>query len=128
MRNKKELDVLKSYKELDVWRRSFDLCKPIYILTKELPQDERFGLTAQLRRAAVSIPSNIAEGYGRHSRKDYIRYLWMANGSLLELETQTLLLIELGYATPASCGKILREIGDIERMIRALIKALEEKA
>lgn len=119
--------MLKSHKELDVWKRSFQLCKPVYVLTNRLPAEERYGLAVQIRRAAVSIPSNIAEGYGRRSTKDYIRYLWIANGSLKELETQVLLLIELNYVAPDTCSPILREIGDIERMLNAMLKSLEKK-
>lgn len=119
--------MLKTYKDLDVWKRSFGLCKPIYNLTANLPPDERFGLMAQVRRCAVSIPSNIAEGYGRRSTRDYLRFLWIANGSLAELETQLLLLIELNHVPPEKCSPMLREIEDLERMLRALINALEAK-
>ena len=82
--------MLKTYKELIVWQKSFRLCTQLYKITRAFPSEERFGLTSQIRRAAVSIPSNIAEGYGRGTTPDYIRFLWMANGSVAELETQLL--------------------------------------
>ncbi len=80
---------MKTYKELKVWQRVVDLVTLIYQMTKSFPGEERYGLTAQMRRAAVSIPSNIAEGWGRHSTKEYIRFLVVARGSLMELETHS---------------------------------------
>ena len=80
--------MLKSYRELVVWQKAFQLCTHVYGLTKRFPPEERYGLTAQIRRAAVSIPSNIAEGYSRNTKRDYLHFLWMANGSLAEIETQ----------------------------------------
>ncbi|RPI59311.1 MAG: four helix bundle protein, partial [Planctomycetaceae bacterium] len=77
---------IRSYKDLQVWQKSMELAGQIYEATQKFPADERFGLTSQLRRAAVSVPSNIAEGYGRGTRKDYKRFLQVARGSLYELE------------------------------------------
>lgn len=86
-----------SYKDLVVWKKSIELVKLIYSLTKEFPDDEKFGLTNQLRRAAVSIPSNIAEGYGRRSQKDRLHFYVMAYGSSLEMETQLVIAKELNF-------------------------------
>ena len=89
--------MLKTYKDLKVWQKAYDLCLNAYRITAAFPKDERYGLTSQIRRSAVSIPSNIAEGYGRKSRADYIRMLYIAYGSVCELETQTLLARDLGF-------------------------------
>jgi len=89
--------MLKNYKELKVWQKSYELCLTIYKITKEFPSDERYSLTQQIRRCAVSVPSNIAEGYGRKSTPEYVRFLYIAYGSICELETQILLAGDLGY-------------------------------
>jgi len=92
---------LKSYKELLVWQKSMMLVSKIYELTRKLPEDERFGLISQMRRSSVSIPSNIAEGWGRLSRKNYIQFLRISRGSLYELETQILITKQLNrYVFP----------------------------
>lgn len=80
--------MLRTFKDLIVWQKSYTLCGKIYNLTKQFPTDERFGLTSQLRRAAVSIPSNIAEGYKHDTTREYVRYLFIALGSLGEVETK----------------------------------------
>jgi len=82
---------VRDYKELKVWQRSFELTKEIYLITKRFPEDEKYGLISQIRRAAVSVPSNIAEGANRGSTKEFIRFLYIAIGSSAELETQLLL-------------------------------------
>ncbi len=82
---------IKSYRDLFVWQRSMDLCAAVYALTRQFPPDERFGLTSQLRRGSVAIPNHIAEGYGRMNTGDYRRFLTMAFGSLMQVETQLLL-------------------------------------
>ncbi len=88
----------KSYKELIVWKKSFTLVKEIFQLTAMFPKSEQYGIIAQMRKAAISIPSNIAEGYGRSSQKEYAHFYAIAYGSALELETQLLLAKELGFA------------------------------
>jgi four helix bundle protein len=119
--------MLKTYKDLKVWQRSYQLCLDIYKVTKAFPKEEIYGLTSQIRRAAVSIPSNIAEGYGRKTTPEYIRSLYIAYGSNCELETQTLLSGDLGYIEAAKSKKVQDEIGEVERMLKALIKSLESK-
>ena len=79
---------MKSYTDLDVWKKSRELVKEIYVLTKAFPKDEMYGLSSQIKRSAVSVPSNIAEGYGRNHTKDTLQFLFIARGSLYELETQ----------------------------------------
>ncbi len=88
---------LKSYKELIVWQKAVMLVKEIYLLTNEFPKSEMYGITSQMRRSAVSIPSNIAEGYGRNSQKEYAQYYSIAYGSALELETQIIIAKELKF-------------------------------
>lgn len=116
---------IKSYKELLVWQKSMILVTEIYELTKTLPEDERFGLTSQMRRCSVSIPSNIAEGWGRLSRKNYIQFLRVSRGSLYELETQLLITKELNYINDSESVENL--IIEISKMLNSLIKKLEEK-
>ena len=92
-----ELRVYTTHKDLDVWKESINLAKEIYALTEEFPKEELYGLTSQIRRAAVSVPSNIAEGAARNSNKEYIRFLYISLGSLSELETQIILAREFGF-------------------------------
>ncbi|MDR3689547.1 MAG: four helix bundle protein [Fimbriimonas sp.] len=109
---------LKSYRELRVWQRTMDLLKLIYEETRKLPSEERFGLTQQMRRAAVSVPSNIAEGYGRRYRKEYLKFLSDSYGSLYELETQVLACQMLGYGLQYE--PVLHEIDQVSRQLSAL--------
>ena len=120
--------MLKNYKELKVWQRSYQLCLDIYKITKGFPKEERYGLTSQIRRAAVSVPSNIAEGYGRKTTPEYIRFLYIAYGSNCELETQILLSGDLGYIETGKLEILKEGIGEVERMLKALIKSLKRKA
>ena len=119
--------MLKNFKELTVWQKSYKLCLEIYRLTKIFPDDERYGLTSQMRRAAVSVSSNIAEGYGRKTTPEYIHSLYIAYGSICELETQILLSVDLNYINPDNMRKVQDDLNEVERMIKALIKSLESK-
>lgn len=119
--------MLRTYKELVAWQKAFSLCTRVYAVTRAFPSDERFGLTSQIRRSAVSIPSNIAEGYGRGTTRDYVRFLWNANGSLCELETQLLLAKELAFGQVAELSHALDDLAEEERVLSALIRSLEEK-
>jgi four helix bundle protein len=119
--------MLRNYKDLKVWQRSYKLCLEIYRVTKGFPKEERYGLTSQIRRAAASVPSNIAEGYGRKTTPEYIKFLYVAYGSNCELETQILLSGDLGYIETDKLKKLQNEIGEVERMLKALIKSLENK-
>ncbi len=97
-------EMLKNYKELNVWQKSYELCLKIYRITAKFPNEERYGLTSQIRRSAVSVPSNIAEGYGRKTTLDYIRMLYISYGSVCELETQILLAGYLGFIEKGELG------------------------
>lgn len=119
--------MLANYKELKVWQRAYRLCLEIYKITKAFPKDEQYNLTAQIRRSAVSIPSNIAEGYGRKTTPDYIRSLYISYGSTCELETQIMLSGDLGYISGEIMTKLQEDFREVERMLKALIKSLENK-
>lgn len=112
---------IRSYKDLMVWQRSMDLVESIYRITDKLPAKEQWGLVSQMRRAAVSVPSNIAEGYGRQSSGNYIQFLSISRGSLLELETQLELCIRLQYFTRIDSEKILTDMMEINKMLTSLI-------
>jgi four helix bundle protein len=113
-----------SYKDLLVWRKGIDLVKEIYQLTKLFPADERFGLVSQMRRAAVSIPSNIAEGQARKTTGEFVQFLSHAEGSLAELDTQLVLAEELGYAKPTQVTLAAALVAELKRMLNALRRAL----
>ena len=119
--------MLKNYKELKVWEKAYKLCLDIYTVTKRFPKEEIYGLTSQIRRSAVSIPSNIAEGYGRKTTSEYVRFLYIAYGSVCELETQTMISGDLNYMKKEKLQEIREELGDVERMLKAMIKSLENK-
>jgi len=112
---------IRSYKDLIVWQRSMDLVESIYRITERLPANEQWGLVSQMRRAAVSVPSNIAEGYGRQSSGNYIQFLSISRGSLLELETQIELCIRLKYLSQIDSEKILTDMMEINKMLTSLI-------
>jgi len=116
--------MLKNYKELKVWQKSYDLCLEVYRITAKFPKEERYGLTSQIRRSVVSIPSNIAEGYGRKTTLDYVRMLYISYGSVCELETQILLAGDLDLIAKGELGTLTKNIAEIERMLKALIKSL----
>ena len=119
--------MLKNFKELTVWQKAYQLCLIIYRLTKGYPKEEIYGLTSQMRRAALSVPCNIAEGYGRKTTPDYLRLLYIAYGSVCELETQILLSVDLGYIQGQGIETLRDNIAEVERMLKALIKSLENK-
>jgi len=119
--------MLKSYKELKVWEKAYQVCLDLSQITRNFPQEEKYGLTSQIRRAAISIPSNIAEGYGRKTTGEYIQALYVAYGSLCELEIQILLAVGLGYLSSEKNTVFQKEIGDVERMLKGLIKSLRNK-
>ncbi len=104
----------KSFKDLVVWQKAYKLVLEIYKITKDFPKPETYGLAQQMRRAAVSLPSNIAEGYGRRHRTEYQQFLSIAYGSLLELETQYLLSIDLNYTNKSEIiENLLKEVGSM---------------
>ena len=115
---------IKHYKDLSVWQKSMDLAVEIFKVVKFLPREELYGLSDQMRRAVVSVPSNIAEGQQRSSTKDYIRFLHIAKGSLGELETQIMLCERLEYLGKEKTGQLIGQCVEIQRMISGLISSL----
>ena len=118
---------MQSAKNLHVYGRALDLAKIVYATTSDFPDHERFGLTSQMRRAAVSVGSNIAEGCGRRGDKELVGYLHIALGSASELEFQSELAIELGYATQSDVRALLAKVVEVKRMLSRLILAIAEK-
>lgn len=117
---------MKSYRDLIVWQKSMNLVTLIYKLVLELPENEKFGLTPQIKRSAISIPSNIAEGYGRNYRKDYSRFLQIARGSLFENQTQLEIAVNLDFIKAENLNEIKELSIEVEKMLNSLIKKLEE--
>ena len=116
--------MVNSHKDLLVWQRSMDLVESVYRITSTLPASEQFGLVAQMRRSEVSVPSNIAEGYGRQATGEYRHHLSFSRGSLLELETQLLLCRRLNYVPKEKTESVLEEIVEINKMLGSLISKL----
>lgn len=114
----------KSYKDLLVWQKSMAMVKLIYELTRNFPRDERFGLVIQMRRAAVSVPSNIAEGQSRHTGGEFIQFISHAEGSLAELDTQLLIAIELGFCSLPQAEGLLSLVDELQRMLNGLRQKL----
>jgi four helix bundle protein len=115
------------YRDLVVWRRAMGLAEATYRLTRAFPSDERFGLTSQARRAAVSVAANIAEGYGRGTRASYAHFVRIAQGSLKELETHLILAERVGACPTGSTEALLAEADELGRMLRALLNKLSPK-
>ncbi len=118
---------LKSYKELRVWQLAMTLVEDTYTLTKTFPRDEQFGLSSQLRRAAVSIPSTIAEGYTRANRKEYLHYLAMAQASLAELDTQLEIAQRLKYLEKPSYNNVSQKLVSLSKQLFTLRTSLQTK-
>ena len=115
---------VRNYTELETWQRAMDLAVAVYAVTKAYPRDEVYGLTAQTRRSAVSVPSNIAEGQGRGSTRDFVRFLTVARGSLCELETQLRLGSRLKYADEQTIDTVLKESATVGRLLNGLIRSV----
>jgi len=114
----------RSYRDLEVWKLSIDFVKKVYQVTHNFPGSEKFGLINQIRRAAVSIPSNIAEGQGRNSTKEFKQFLAISLGSLAELETQLIIAKEIEYITQNGLDDLLSPLDRIRKMIKALSKGI----
>ena len=121
MGNENRPQHVRGYKDLQVWQKGMDLTAEVYRITEKLPRREQFGLTQQVRRAAVSVPSNIAEGHSRQSTGDYRHHLQMARGSVAEVETQLLLTERLTLLAPTDLTHALTLTGELSRMLAALI-------
>lgn len=113
-----------SFRDLAVWQKSFKLTKDIYTYTSQLPKSEQFGITSQIQRAAVSIPSNIAEGQQRHNSKEFNQFLGIAKGSAAELETQLLLASDI-YGL--DCVDLVKELHSVQKMLASLARTISSK-
>lgn len=118
---------VRHYRDLLVWQKAVDWTEVVYSATGAWPSDERFGLTSQVRRAAVSIPSNIAEGAARRSTPDFLRFLSIARASLAEAETQLIIAERLGYIDASALSSLLGDADEISRMLSGLISKLGER-
>ncbi len=115
---------IRTFRDLIAWQKAVELAKMVYRMTEPMPTTERFGLTLQMRKAAVSIPSNIAEGYARQSRTDYIRFLRVARGSLAELETQIIIAHDLNMLHKIQ--PLMNLLPETDRVLQGLIRSLEK--
>ena len=116
---------MKSYKDLELWQVSMNFVTEVYKLTKGFPKEELYALTSQIRRCVISVPSNIAEGASRKGTKEFIQFLWIANGSLSEFETQIEIAQKLGYLD--SIEMVIEKVKHIRKMLHGLIHSLENK-
>src|SRR2546429_10030970 len=116
---------IKSFRDLRVWQAAMDLVEQVYLLTQHFPRHETYGLTSQIQRATVSVPSNIAEGHTREHIKEYLHHLSMSQASLAELETQLEIALRLKYLSPEQFDKALQRIASIGRQLYALRNALK---
>jgi four helix bundle protein len=114
----------RSYKDLVVWQKGIALAKLVYQLTNNFPSEEKFGLVAQMRRAAVSVPSNVAEGQARHTTGEFIQFIFHAEGSVAELDTQFILSIELKFCSSVAAEPAFSLIAELRRMLNALCRKL----
>ena len=117
-----------SYRQLVAWQKAMDFVTEIYRATKAFPREEVYGLTSQLRRAAISVPSNIAEGQARYSRREFYRFLTVARGSLAEIETQIMIAISLDYLTSATARSLLLRTSELGRILNGLIASTKAAA
>ncbi len=105
-----------NFKELKIWNRAMDMVVEVYKTTEKFPSEEKYGITSQIRRSAVSVPSNVAEGAGKNSDKDFVRFLSIAQGSSYELQTQLILSQRLGFINKDNCDAIVNDISEIQKM------------
>ena len=118
---------METHKDLRVWQQSIEMVTSIYLMTKAFPKDELFGLVSQMRRAAVSVPSNIAEGYARGSDKEKLHFLRISSGSMSEIETQLLLSLNLGYVSQEDFDELSEKITSLWKQLNALISSLKKR-
>ena len=118
---------METHKDLRVWQQSMELAATIYLTTKAFPKDELFGLVSQLRRAAVSVPSNIAEGYARGSEKEKLHFLRISAGSMSEVDTQLLLSLKLGYISDDTYSEMAEKATSVWKQLNALITSVKTK-
>ena len=119
--------VVNSYQDLIVWQKGMELAEQAYWLTRRFPREELFGITSQIRRAAVSIPANVAEGWGRTGTAEFMQFLRVAQGSLKELETHLILANRIALASPDSVQPLLSLCTEVGKMLNALLNSLKQK-
>lgn len=115
---------VRNYQELIVWQKAMDLVEKVYGASRSFPREEIYGLTSQIRRAVVSIPSNIAEGQGRRTTPDFVRHLSIAYGSLREVETQIIIAARLNYLERSKCQELTKATAEVGRLINGLVSSL----
>lgn len=115
---------VKTYKDLIVWQKAMEMTTLLYKIIKKLPKEVTYTLSDQMRRAAISIPSNIAEGFGRNSKKEYLQFLYIANGSVCELETQLTLCVNINYLSETETQPIMDLLSEIGKIIMTITKKL----
>ena len=115
----------RSYRKLEAWRKAMEVVDAVYRVSANFSADERFGLTSQMRRAAISVPSNIAEGYGRDHRKEYAHHVAIARGSLMELETQLIVAVKQGYCDREKVKPVWHLMQETGRIIHGLLRSLK---
>ena len=119
---------MNNFRDIIVWQKAMILVTDIYNISSDFPKFEQFGLTSQIRRSSVSIPSNIAEGFGRNYKNEFIRFLQISVGSLFELQTQMEIAKNIDFISSESFNKILSNTIEIEKMLKALIKSIKNKS
>jgi len=117
-----------SYQQLVAWQKAMEFVTEIYRATRALPREEMYGLATQMRRAAISVPSNIAEGQARYSRREFYRFLQVARGSLAEIETQIMIAMSLEYLTPAAARSLITRTAELGRILNGLIASTKSAA
>ena len=117
---------MRNFKELKIWQKGFDIAKAAFKLTNSFPKEEKYGIRSQITRAAVSIPSNIAEGSSRSSERDYSRFIEISLGSSFELETQVLIAKALQFAEEDICNLVLREVDEEQKMLISFLNKLNK--
>ncbi len=121
------MSAVRSYQDLVVWKKALELAEMVYRVSASFPADERFGMTSQVRRAAVSVASNIAEGAGRHGSKEFLHFLGVASGSLAEVETILILAQRMGMADSEQVTELLAQAAEIGRMLSGLKRSLNSR-
>lgn len=119
-------DSIRSYKDLIAWQTSVDLTESVYMATRSWPKEEIYGLTLQVRRAAVSVSSNIAEGQGRAATREFVHHLRIARGSLFEVEAQLIIAQRLGYVDPNQIKALLAQVAEVSKLLSGLLRSLSD--
>jgi four helix bundle protein len=117
----------RSYQDLIVWQKAVQLVTDIYSLTKKFPADERFGIISQLNRASISIPTNIAEGWGRETSKNYLQFLRTSRGSVMEVQTLLIISKNLGFVSQSEFESLSAKVEEVGKILQGLIKSVREK-